>query len=220
MATGTNPDLRYCSQCGHPAAVDEFARFGDTLVCPNCKDKYIQKIREGVAPVQPLFRYAGFWVRFVAYMIDVIILGVAGSAVQFLLMGRVLGPLSRVRPDAPPEEALALMGPLLGFAALGTLINTLIGASYEGFFVSRIGATPGKMALGLRVVRPSGGSVTLGRAVGRYFAKWLSGMILLIGYIMAGFDSEKRAMHDMICDTRVIKADAPGAVEPLPVGQV
>src|ERR1017187_2499615 len=104
MATGTNPDLRYCSQCGHPAAVDEFARFGDTLVCPNCKDKYIQKIREGVAPVQPLFRYAGFWVRFVAYMIDVIILGVAGSAVQFLLMGRVLGPLSRVRPDAPPEE--------------------------------------------------------------------------------------------------------------------
>ena len=43
-----------------------------------------------------------------------------------------------------------------------------------------------------------------GRAVGRYFAQWLSAFILYIGYIIAGFDSEKRALHDHICDTRVI----------------
>ena len=54
------------------------------------------------------------------------------------------------------------------------------------------------MALGLKVVRPNGGPVNLGRAVGRYFAKWLSSITLGIGYIIAGFDAEKRAMHDMI----------------------
>jgi uncharacterized RDD family membrane protein YckC len=62
------------------------------------------------------------------------------------------------------------------------------------------------MALGLKVVRPDGGPITAGRAAGRYFAKMISGMILMIGYIIAGFDSQKRALHDMICDTRVIKS--------------
>jgi uncharacterized RDD family membrane protein YckC len=58
------------------------------------------------------------------------------------------------------------------------------------------------------VVRPDGGPVHLGRAVGRYFAKWLSSLTLCIGYIIAGFDAEKRAMHDMIVDTRVVKANS------------
>ena len=71
------------------------------------------------------------------------------------------------------------------------------------------GKTPGKMALDLKVVRPDGGPISLGRAVGRYFAKIVSGIILMIGYIMAGFDSEKRALHDMMCDTRVIKVSKP-----------
>ena len=61
------------------------------------------------------------------------------------------------------------------------------------------------MALGLKVVRPNGMPVDLPRAFGRYFAKMLSAIILFIGYIMAGFDAEKRALHDMICDTRVVK---------------
>jgi uncharacterized RDD family membrane protein YckC len=208
MATGTNPDLRYCSQCGQPAPLDEFARFGDTLVCPHCKNSYIQKIREGVAPVQPVFRYAGFWIRFVAYLIDLVILAVAGSAVQLLLLGHAFAPLTRMRPDMPPEETLAAVGAMMGTLALSTLVGTAIAACYEGFFVSRIGATPGKMALSLKVVRANGGAVGFPRALGRYFAKWLSGIILLIGYIMAGFDSQKRSLHDMICDTRVIKVDS------------
>jgi uncharacterized RDD family membrane protein YckC len=80
-----------------------------------------------------------------------------------------------------------------------------INCCYETFFVARLGATPGKMALGLKVVRPDGGPVGLGRAFGRYFAKFLSMIILGIGYIMVGFDSEKRGLHDMICGTRVVK---------------
>jgi len=76
---------------------------------------------------------------------------------------------------------------------------------YEGLFVSQMGATPGKMVLGMKVVRPDGSRVELGRAIGRYFAKILSALILCIGYLMVAFDSEKRGLHDLICDTRVVR---------------
>jgi uncharacterized RDD family membrane protein YckC len=207
MATGINPEVRFCSQCGQPSPMDQLAAFGTTLVCPNCKNAYIQKLREGVAPVQVVYRYGGFWIRFVAALIDGIILGVAGSAVQLLVMGNAFGSLTRMGQNVPPDQALAALGPIMGLLGLSMLINMAIGACYEGFFISRVGATPGKMALSLKVVRPNGGPVSLGRAIGRYFAKLLSSFTLMIGYIIAGFDSQKRAMHDMICDTRVIKVD-------------
>jgi uncharacterized RDD family membrane protein YckC len=216
MATGIDPGIRYCSQCGQPSPPDQLARFGDTLVCPNCKNSYVQKLREGVSPVETAFVYGGFWVRFVASLIDSIILGVASSAVQLLLLGSVYRPFVNMREPMPPDEALAAFGAMMGTLALSMLVGVVIGASYEGFFVYRVGATPGKMVLGLKVVRPNGGPVSLGRAVARYFAKWLSSLTLCIGYIIAGFDAEKRAMHDMIVDTRVVKADSAALVPQAP----
>jgi uncharacterized RDD family membrane protein YckC len=61
------------------------------------------------------------------------------------------------------------------------------------------------MVLGLKVVTANGGLISVGRAFGRYFAQILSGLILGIGYIMAAFDEQKRALHDHICGTRVIR---------------
>jgi uncharacterized RDD family membrane protein YckC len=75
---------------------------------------------------------------------------------------------------------------------------------YEVYFISTKGATLGKMALGVKVISSDGGPVSSATALGRYFAKILSGLILMIGYIMAGFDEQKRALHDHICNTRVI----------------
>ena len=79
-----------------------------------------------------------------------------------------------------------------------------LGAFYEVYFLSAHGATPGKMAMGLRVIRADGGPISPMLALARHFAEWVSAIILMIGYIMAGFDPEKRALHDRICDTRVI----------------
>ena len=214
MAPGIDPDIRYCSQCGQPSRLDQLARFGDTLVCPNCKNSFVQKLREGVAPFRPAFRFGGFWIRFVATFIDGIILGVASSAVQLLLLGTAYRPFANIREPLPPDQALAAFGAMMGTMALSMLIGIAIAASYEGFFVYKVGATPGKMVLGLRVVRPDGNKVSLGRAVARYFGKWLSYMTLGIGFIIAGFDAEKRAMHDMIVDTRVVKADSDGIAAP------
>jgi uncharacterized RDD family membrane protein YckC len=87
-------------------------------------------------------------------------------------------------------------------------ISMLVAASYNIFFVGKFGATPGKMALRLKVVTASGGTVSYARATGRYFAELLSSITLLIGYIMAAFDEQKRALHDRICDTRVIRRNA------------
>lgn len=98
-----------------------------------------------------------------------------------------------------------MLGPMFGLLGIAALVGIVLGCTYETFFVVKYGATPGKMALGLKVVRPDGSGIDVGRAIGRYFAKMLSAIIIYIGYIMAGFDAQKRALHDMICDTRVIK---------------
>jgi uncharacterized RDD family membrane protein YckC len=190
----STPDERFCSECGRPRSASELARFGDRLICPDCKDTYAQKLREGVAPAMTV-AYAGFWIRFVAALIDGIILYVVNAILQFAMLGSVTARVS------PGDLASTL--PRLG---LVWLISVVVGCSYETFFIGKMAATPGKMALGLKVVRADGSAVDYPRAAGRYFSKILSAIILLIGYMMAGWDSQKRALHDMICDTRVIKS--------------
>jgi uncharacterized RDD family membrane protein YckC len=195
MQPPSTDQFLYCSQCGQPKAELELAKFGNILVCGACKPAYAQRLREGVAPLGA-FHYGGFWIRFVAAIIDGIILGFASAALQTVLLPSLMRP----RPSTGEASAtLALLG-------LAYLLGIAMGATYEGLFISRLGATPGKLVLGLRVVRPDGGKVSLGRAIGRYFAKMLSAIILGIGYIMAAFDKEKRGLHDIIADTRVIKA--------------
>jgi uncharacterized RDD family membrane protein YckC len=186
--------ILYCSQCGQPKPEAELAHFGNVLVCGACKPAYAQGLSEGIA-ARTTFRYAGFWIRFVAALIDGIILGFTSAVLQALLVLPTVGlNASRITTGA----SIAVVG-------VAYLIGLVLAVTYEGLFVWRFGATPGKMVLGLRVVRPDGGPISLGRAIGRYFAKLLSGIILGIGYIMAGFDREKRGLHDMLVDTRVIR---------------
>jgi uncharacterized RDD family membrane protein YckC len=200
MSTASNPGTLYCAECGRPTTAEELARFGDLLVCPACKNNYVQKLREGAAPVAAM-PYAGFWIRVVGYLIDAIILGVVGGILQLTVVGSMI---KMPQPGTVPD--IGTIGPMLGMLGVVSLINLAIAACYEAFFVANLSATPGKMVIGVKVVRPDGSKVDLGRAFGRYFAKLLSGLILFIGYIMIGFDSEKRGLHDMICDTRVVKS--------------
>ena len=205
MVPTDQPEHRFCAECGRPTLPDELASFAGHMVCPECKNAYVQKLREGVAPVARAFRFGGFWIRFVASLLDGIILFIIAGIFSALLFPSFM-PRGIIRGSTTPDEALAIIGPMMGMLGVSMLLNLIVGCSYETFFIARFGATPGKMALGLKVVRPDGGPITAGRAAGRYFAKIVSSMILMIGYIMAGFDSQKRALHDMICDTRVIKS--------------
>ncbi len=196
MSPASTSDTRFCSECGQPRPAGELARFGDRLICPVCKDSYAQKLREGVAPATAMV-YAGFWIRFLAVLIDGIILFVVDTILNFAILGT-----SAARLATNPAGVGAAMSSI----GLIWLISVAIQCAYETYFIGKMGATPGKMAMGLKVVRPDGSPVDYARAAGRYFAKILSAIILFIGYIMVGFDSQKRGLHDMICDTRVIKA--------------
>jgi len=105
-------------------------------------------------------------------------------------------------PD--PSQVFAALPAILSLAGLSFLIQMAVSLSYEVYFLSTRGATPGKMALGLKIIRADGSPVSAGLAAGRYFARILSWLTLLIGFIIAGFDREKRALHDHICGTRVV----------------
>lgn len=135
--------------------------------------------------------YAGFWKRFASYFLDSIVVGVINIPVSLIFNG--IGAVSG-------NETLAVVMSLLAMvASLGVGI-----AYYAGFHASAGGATLGKMAVGIKVVRGNGERLTLGRGVGRYFGFILSSLTLMIGFIMAAFTERKQALHDMICDTVVV----------------
>jgi uncharacterized RDD family membrane protein YckC len=166
---------------------------------PAVKNLNVQAMREGAIPSMyagPL-NYAGFWIRFAAKFIDGILMQVIGVIIQ---MGFGMVAAVSMPTDASGEPS----GAAIAMIFLGMGLSILAQALYNGIMVGKFGATLGKMACGLKVVMPDGSKVSMARAFGRYFAEILSGLILLIGYIMAGFDDEKRALHDHIASTRVI----------------
>lgn len=150
--------------------------------------------------------YAGFWLRFVAYVIDAAIvtvgLGVFVAAGALFLGAGFLRNLG----DLNSNDNLA---PLIAVPFVLMLICATLAASwlyYAWFESSRHQGTLGKMALGLMVTDMQGRRVTFARASGRFFAKIITGLIpLFIGYIMAGFTQRKQALHDMIASCLVLR---------------
>ena len=179
-----------CAECGRVFPAGEMVPYGDLHVCAACKPVFFQRVKEG-APLPGTVAYGGFWIRFAAKFLDGIILGVVSAVIA-----TVNGILIQA---ASPEMALSMM-------MLNWVIGMALGIAYATFFVGRFAATPGKMACGLRIILADGGRVTYMRAFGRFFAEYLSMIILYIGYIMAAFDDEKRTLHDRVCDTRVIRS--------------
>lgn len=139
--------------------------------------------------------YAGFWKRFAAAAIDYVIL-VALSA----LLGWVAGSFYGVTVDAPDKKTAQAIGNVVG-----VIVWWLYYASLES---SARQASLGKLALGIKVVDRQGGRISFGRATGRHFAKIVSGLILMIGYLMAGFTARKQALHDMMAGCLVVNRGA------------
>ena len=183
-----------CAECGNPFSVEEMVQYGSSWVCAACKPVFFQRLQEG-AVMPGTLRYGGFWIRFAAKFIDGLIVGAANFAVN-LGINAIVG-----RAATNGSEDTAVFGSMW---MAGMLINYAVAIGYATFFLGKFAATPGKMACGLRVVRSDGSRITYVRAFGRYCAEILSSLILLIGYIMAGFDEQKRTLHDRICDTRVV----------------
>jgi uncharacterized RDD family membrane protein YckC/Tfp pilus assembly protein PilE len=146
--------------------------------------------------------YAGFWKRTAAYVIDFIIL-VAASYVLFLSIGLIA----------------ALAGSNVGNGAVGTVyglfvfIIALFGPIiyFAAFESSKLRATPGKLALGIKVTDMAGAQIGFWRAAGRNLGKIVSGLVLYIGFVMAGFTQRRQALHDKFAGTLVLDKNADAA---------
>ncbi len=191
----TSRTAKNCSQCGMVYFDDELIQFGDALVCGKCKPLFVQKLREGVTVAGEMV-YAGFWIRVGAKIIDVIILYALGFVVS--LLGFFITGIPSSGGQIPTR--------FMAGNILIAMISWVIQIAYPIYFLGKYGATLGKMACGLKVVRPDGEKISYARACGRAFAEGVSSLTLGIGYIMVALDEEKKALHDRICDTRVIKA--------------
>jgi uncharacterized RDD family membrane protein YckC len=155
-------------------------------------------------PPPPTVGYAGFWLRFVAVIIDFIVI-YAVRAILFKPFGIGMGMGIGVFHGRQPRD-FAEIAPMLGMLIRVAIISAIIQWLYFSLMESSVWqATLGKKALGLTVTDLEGRRIGFGRATGRYFAKILSSLTLFIGYMMAGFTEKKQALHDIIAGTLVLR---------------
>jgi uncharacterized RDD family membrane protein YckC len=142
------------------------------------------------------YGWAGFWTRFLGQFVDGILLGIIGAAAGFAL-GMVFVATGNVGANGQASPALTIASYALG---------ALIGATYYGLMESSAAqATLGKQAVGIKVTDLHGRRISFGRAVGRFFASYLSLFIFCIGYLMVAFTQRKQGLHDMIAGTLVVR---------------
>ena len=154
------------------------------MYCRNCGTEHPDTAQfcpncgVGTAPggVAVSTEYAGFWRRIAAYLVDALILAI-------------------------PNIILSRIG---GAGSLAVIVVDWIYFAYQESSPAQ--ATFGKRALGVKVTNTEGNPISFGRATGRYFAKILSVLTLLIGVIMIAFTSKKQGLHDMIAGTLVVKS--------------
>jgi uncharacterized RDD family membrane protein YckC len=182
-----------CTRCGATNAEN-------SLFCVQCG----VALRSGpVASVPAPMVFAGFWIRVGAYLIDYVILTIAGFIAMFLL-GLALGVFTGV----------PTVGSSIGIFLAWLLFPWLYAALFE---CGPRQATLGKQAVNVKVTDLEGNRISFGRATGRYFAEWINGITLGIGYVMTGFTAKRQALHDMIAGTVVVRADlAPAAIAGAP----
>jgi uncharacterized RDD family membrane protein YckC len=199
VSTGT-----FCTQCGRQFPAADLLTYGVARVCAGCKDVFFQRLREqgptGALPFG-MRRYGGFWMRFLARIIDGLILTVIFTPLSFVFFA-FAGRSAIPRPGATPD--MSQLGTLLAIALGFSAVEVVLIALYEAWFVSNRYATPGKLVLGLQITRPNGDKLSFARAMARFILYYFGGLMLGIGWIIAAFDDEKRALHDRVCDTRVV----------------
>lgn len=146
--------------------------------------------------------YAGFWKRVAAYLVDVFVIGIATQVVQLVVMGLFFGISASSMSN--PETMFASSTGILFVLALYLTPLVMQAAYFAAFHASSKQATLGKMAVGIKMVGQSGRRISLAHAISRYFASWLSWLIMGIGCAMAAFTTRKQTLHDMLCHTLVV----------------
>jgi len=157
----------------------------------------------GVASAVPAaaatVHYGGFWRRWLAFIVDGLIIGAVmlpfGVGLGFAQLGTIFNS-----EEMNGETIMSMIAASMLVWMIRVMVSFLYGAGFES---SRFQATPGKMLVGVRVTTLEGGRISFARAAGRQLGKWLSGVILCIGYLLVAFSDRKQGLHDMIAGTLV-----------------
>jgi uncharacterized RDD family membrane protein YckC len=197
----------FCSACGRPIVGYSV---GQTSAAAASGGGAIAGA--GVAPAFAATQYAGFWLRFVAVIIDRIILGIPFGIIFFMVMASALPAIMALSHSENPNPFAIVMTFLPRFmflAILALVASWLYWALMES---SEWQATLGKKALGLYVTDLGGRRLTFGRASGRFFGgrgigsvPSIGGLYYLVDCILAGFTEKKQALHDMIASCLVMR---------------
>lgn len=154
-------------------------------------------------------QYAGFWLRLVAIIIDGIIIGIVQSLIFVpILTAAGFGFASALSEmdTGDSENIVGMMAAFFAAVATYALLAKAIQILYFTFMESsKMQATLGKLALGIKVTDMDGAKLDFGKAFVRNICKFISDFTLLIGYIMAGFTEKRQALHDVIAGTLVVK---------------
>lgn len=186
--------LNFCPNCGSEL------QYKEAEICPKCG----VRIKAPPGPVPVPEKYAGFWIRFAAYLIDSIILAVViyGSLFLLILAGAAAAPGSYYSSPYSSSPSFAALGALFILWLVFSIGFSWIYFAYQESSAAQ--GTIGKQAVGVIVTDLEGNRISFGKATGRWLAKILSGIIFCIGYIMVGFTEKKQGLHDMIVNTLVV----------------
>lgn len=143
--------------------------------------------------------YAGFWRRFLASVIDWAIVGFPSFFISLIAWRVFSGPTPATQDQSALEFIRWIVAGVFVIVFLGQWLYFALMES------SSKQATIGKLVLKIRVTDLSGNRISFGRASARYFAKYISSITFLIGYLMAGFTQRNQALHDIIAETLVLR---------------
>lgn len=202
----------FCSKCGaQNSAVAQSCQNCGSTVSSSLATSQAAAPARAYAPAPPVAYappsiYGGFWIRFLAHVVDHIILGAVAAPLFFVM---VLPTILRIAQQADrdqepsPELIITIVSSVFVYIALAFVGQWL----YEALLTSSSWqGTIGKKILRLKVVDEAGNRIGFGRATGRFFAKILSSMFFCIGFIMIGFTERKTGLHDMLAGTRVLRS--------------
>ncbi len=210
-AMGTAAASRYAPPAGSddaPAQAHASPGYSGEAVPPMVPAAPTPHAPYAAAPPAAVLRYAGFWRRFWAVCID-------GLLLSFVLMPLRLGLRLGAwggwggwgdfeRGDMNLDRLVPLFMGSLAFIGVKTVAEALYFALMHSSIKQ---ATIGQMVLGIRVTDLLGRRISASRALGRYFAAWLSSLTLLVGYIIGAFTERKQTLHDMIVGTLVVRSE-------------
>src|SRR5688572_8488074 len=186
-----------CAECRQVVPSESAIQYGNAFVCAACKPRFVQRLREGalLPGDEPQFAYAGFWIRFVATMVDAVL----ELIITYPVLIAVYGWGYLTDSDSDFRE-----GPLDLF--LSWIFPALVTVA---FWVWKQ-ATPGKMLVRVKIVDArTGDRPSLGQFIIRYLMYFPSFLVLALGFIWVAFDKRKQGWHDKVAKTIVIRPNKP-----------